>query len=197
MKFIGRGWQYSVYDLENGRVFKTRNLRIVAYWYMFCSGELRVWKFPRYYKSADSNIRDSFRKIKETHLDMKLFGNPNILENGLDYEQDYIESIANYLHRVSFEEGKEIVDRFIKCAKFFVGHRLMDKSFNMGTNFGICPNGEIALIDIGELYSKPENIQKQIDMRIWQEPYILRPIPEKIRPYFFEQMEKHFIKHEK
>ena len=105
-----------------------------------------MWKFPRYYKSATSNIISSFQKIRTSPVDKKLFANPTLPESGLDYEQDYVESAKEYLSRVSVEEGKKIIDQFVVFAKFLVEQRIADKSFNLGGNFGVNPEGKLIRI---------------------------------------------------
>jgi hypothetical protein len=198
MKFLGRGWQYTAYDLGNGRVLKKRNSRIVAYWQMLRS-YLRNTKdpfpqFAKHYHSADSNIRDSFRKIREMNIDPELIGHPHVLENGLDYEQDYIESVSNYLKRVSLEQGKQTVDSFVEFTEDLIKLRFVDKSFNLGANFGMKPDGSFAIIDIGEIYSHPENIQREIERRPWAQPYVFNNIPGKeLQDYFIGAMDARFL----
>ncbi len=197
MKLLGRGWQYTTYDLGNGRVFKKRNSRIVAYWQMLCS-YLQHTKdpFPRFakhYHASDSNIKSSFQKIQDMKISPELIGNPRILENGIDYEQDYVESVSHYLRRVSLEEGRKVVDAFLSFTDKLIDLRFVDKSFNLGSNFGIKPDGTFAIIDIGEIYSHPENIQKEIDRRPWAQPYVFNSIPtQELQHYFIQSMDAHF-----
>ena len=201
MKLLGRGWQYSAYDLGNGRVFKKRNTRIVAYWCMFKTSwylyPQDIWKFPRYYKNSEKNIRHSFAKIRESSMDRALLGNPTIPEHGFDYEQDKIESVAKYLKRHSVADGKKIIDRFVVFVRFLIEKQLMDKSFNLGGNFGVRDEGSLVMTDIGELYSDPAHIQREIDRRVWEQPYILNTIPKgELRNYFVHTMHTAFSKHD-
>jgi hypothetical protein len=196
MKLLGRGWQYSVYDLGNGRVIKKHNSRLTAYLVMLkaCFPYIKhpIWKFSEYYQSIYNNAVDSMRKIQATHLNMKLFGNPKILENGYEYEQDISRSIDLYVANINLEEGKKIIDKFIQLNHLLVENNLIDKSFNMGRNFGVNQNGEVILIDLGELYSNPDNIKKQISKKMWRESYVLNAVPKKLQAYFLEQMDKNF-----
>jgi hypothetical protein len=69
---------------------------------------------------------------------------------------------------------------------------IADKSFNLAKNFGINSNGEIILIDIGELLSG-EGLNNKIKLRPWSEKYVVSCIPEDIRDYFLNEMDKNFL----
>jgi hypothetical protein len=191
MKKLGRGWQYTVYDLGNGRVLKCWNSRPVAYM-MMCSDRilaLRFWRFPMYYRASTSTATYSLRELKKSPLPMSLFGNPKYLENGFDYEQDKLLPIDEYLKTVSIEKQKEMVDKFVVFNKFLIQNSCIDKSFNMGTNFALGKGGNIVLSDIGELYFTEKLIAQQINRKAWAKPYVLGPLPKELRSYFLEKME--------
>ena len=196
MKFIGRGWQYSVYDIGNGRVLKKYNTRFQAYAIMFrqCFPYVGypLWKFSAYHNGCKKTALDSIRKIKETSVNLVVFGNPKIL-NELDYEQDKVVPLHTYFKTLSLEEGKRTIDEFIELNKVLIQNRLMDKSFLIGKNYGIDSSGKVILIDIGELYSAPESIQRQISLKPWDVGYVTSTIPKMFRTYFIEQMNKHFV----
>jgi hypothetical protein len=194
---LGRGWQYSTYDLGNGRVFKKRNSRSIAYWVMFRSylsdPTMEFPQFEKHYRSADKNIIDSFRKIKDMQIDPALIGHPTFFDGTNNYEQDYVESIASYLSHVSFDEAKKLIDRFIVFIDELIEIRFVDKSFNMGGNFGIQKDGSFVMTDIGEVYSVPANIQKEIARRPWAQSYVYASLPTKeIQTYFIAAMDAHF-----
>ncbi len=195
MKKIGQGWQYSVYDLENGRVYKRKNSRWEAYKVMWRSTLPfpPIWKFAKFYDSVGNEARDSLKKIEETSLDAGLFANSKILSNGIDYEQDKIIPIQDYFQSHSIEEGKVVIDKFIVFVKFLMAHNMVDKSFAIGKNFGLNSNGEVVLCDIGEIWSDPENIQKLIMEKIWSKHYVVKIFPNNhLKDYFLQEMDKHF-----
>ncbi len=199
MKILGRGWQYTVYDLKNERVLKRRNSKIVAYIEMLKScfpyTKHPLWKFLDYYNSGTSEAISSLGKIKNSNLDTGMFGNPIILENGINYEQDKITPLQSYFKKHTEKENFEIVDKFIKFNKLLIQNNLMDKSFAIAKNFGINQKGEIVLSDIGEIWSSPENIQKQIRKRVWGYNYVIKTLPnKKLQNYFISQMDINFYK---
>jgi len=191
MKFIGRGWQYTVYDLGNGRVLKKYNTRSQGYWIIFkqCFPYINypIWKIPDYYNGCKNTALDSIRKIKTTNVNMSLFGNPKII-NDLDYEQDKVIPLSVYFKSLSFEQGVVLINKFIGLNLLLIKKRLMDKSFLIGKNYGINKNGEIILTDIGELYSAPASIKRQIELKPWDIYYVTSTIPKRFRKYFVEQM---------
>ena len=146
MKFIGRGWQYTVYDLGNGRVLKKYNTHFQAYWVMLRQNfpyiGYPIWKFPSYYRGCRNTALGSIKKIKDTKLDLALFGNPKIL-NELDYEQDKVTPLHEHFDGISLENGKAVIDKFVKFNLFLMENHLIDKSFLVGKNYAINSNGEI------------------------------------------------------
>ena len=133
--------------------------------------------------------RDSILKIQKTNLDQSIFGNPRIDFNGIDYEQDNIVPLHKYFRKSSFADSKKIIDKFIDLNLILIQNRLIDKSFAIAKNFGLNKDGEVILIDIGELWSDPEKINKQIHNKVWIKRYIVKTFPNKsTRDYFIVQM---------
>ncbi len=91
MKKLGRGWQYTTYDLGNGRVSKRYNSKIVGYLFMikvcFPFRNDPLWKLSRYYRGCKNTALDSIKKVSDQVLEGWMMGNPRII-NSLDYEQD-------------------------------------------------------------------------------------------------------------
>jgi hypothetical protein len=193
MKFLGRGWQYTVYDIGNGRVLKKWNSKSIAYLVMLqdCFPYIKspIWGFYKNYLYSVSMAQDSMRKLTESNLDKKLFGNPEYGDNGLDYEQDILQPIDIYLKNVSVDKGKKIIDKFVEFNKLLIANNCIDKSFNIGKNFALNNDNNIVLSDIGELYFSKESIKKQITKKAWKAHYVLKHIPKELRTYFIEKME--------
>lgn len=193
MKKIGRGWQYTTYDLGNGRVLKKYNSKFIGYVHIFLEcfpfNKEPIWKIPRYYRGCKNTALDSIRKISISSIIPEwMMGNPKIL-NSLDYEQDKLIPIHDYFKNCDLEKGKKVIDLFIEFNKILVENSLIDKSFNVGKNFALDKDGRVVLMDLGELYSSPVSIQKQIKNRAWAKEYVLKPIPKNLRSYFVEKMD--------
>jgi len=193
MKKIGRGWQYTVYNLGDDRVLKRCNNKLTAYFIMMldCFPYIRnpIWKFPSYYASSILNAKNSLQKLKGTNLDKKLFGNPRYLNNGLDYEQDKLKPLDIQLKIITSNEGRKIINNFIDFNKLLIQNGCIDKSFNIGKNFALDKEGNIVLSDIGELYFSKEAIEKQINKKAWTAHYVIKHIPKELRNYFIDNME--------
>lgn len=196
MKFIGRGWQYTVYDAGNERVLKRYNTKLQAYSIMLrqCFPYIRnpLWKIPGYHRGCRNTAIDSLRKIRDTRLDLSIFGNPKILGE-LDYEQDKVIPLQEYFEGLNIEEGKHLIGEFIKFNDMLVKNRLIDKSFLIGKNYGMNADGDIILTDIGELFSDEARIRDQIAKKPWDIAYVTSTIPKRFREYFVQEMNKHFI----
>lgn len=150
-----------------------------------------VWNFQKYHSGCKDAALSSIKKIKETNLDLALFGNPKIL-NDLDYEQDKVIPLHTYFEGLSLEDGNSVIDKFVKFTLFLLQNLLIDKSFLIGKNYAINSKGEVILIDIGELYSVEESIKNQIALKPWDHEYVTSTIPVKFREYFVNEMNTHF-----
>lgn len=196
MKKIGQGWQYTVYDIGNKRVRKVFNTKIQAYAKFFCESfpytDFPIWNFSRTREEMYGKAKISIAWINGTSLDLVFFGNPKIL-NETDYEQDFVIPLEQYLKTISIEDGKKIIDEFISLNKFLISNNVVDKSFLIGRNYGIDKNKKVILIDIGELYTEKEKIQRQIHIQPWDHPYVTSTIPPQLRQYFVDEMNKNLL----
>jgi hypothetical protein len=195
MKKIGRGWQYTTYDLGNGRVLKKFNTRLEAYIHMFKEcfpfKEDPIWKFPRYYRGCRETAYDSIKKLQNPVLENWMMGNPKFL-NELDYEQDKLAPLHDVLNTSNEVESKKIIDSFVEFTREMIKRSIIDKSFNISKNFALDNKGRIVLMDLGELYSSKAAIEKQISDRTWAKDYIANDISKALRDYFVEQMDAAF-----
>jgi hypothetical protein len=192
MKKIGRGWQYTTYDLGNGRVLKKYNSKLIGY--LFICKEIfpfrtdAPWEIPGFYRGCKETALDSIKKLQNPALEPWMMGNPRFL-NTLDYEQDKLIPIHDYFKLSTTEESKRIIDAFIAFNKIMIEKRLIDKSFNISKNFALDTHGRVVLMDLGELYSSEAAIQKQIKNRAWAAHYVVNPLPEALRHYFVQKMD--------
>jgi hypothetical protein len=199
MEAFGQGWQYTVFDLGNGRVLKQRNsnstlLRVLlreCFSFPFIHNPF--WLLPRQYRDARKNALASIPKITENTLEPWMLGNPVVHPDG-SYEQDKVVTMRELLRIASPAEGEQLIDQFVAFNKTLVERHLIDRYFDIGPNFGRDVHGRIVLIDLGELYSDPAAIKKQIDERVWHES--IGKIPEHFRSYFVEAMDAAFASKE-
>ena len=196
MKNIGHGWQYTAYDLGNGRVLKRFHSLPRAYW-VIAFGIAKVGKYN--FQSVPSlacAMRDkalaSFDVIRRRNVPPEWIGNPLFLDS-LDYEQDKVVPMSIAFISLSTLEKKQLIDQFIVFTHKLLVYGIIDKSFNMMKNFGLSGD-KIVLIDIGELYDDINFIEQQINIRAWTKQYVAGCIVEsEVREYFIGAMDKAFI----
>lgn len=196
MKKIGEGWQYTVFDMGNGRVSKKFHSLPRMYWAIFKTfsyfSDDPVYKIPRYAKSMKEKAINSLALLKETGIDPSWIGNPEF-KDGLDFEQDKVVPLHDHLKNINPEDGKKAIDNFIIFNKKLLAKGVIDKSFNIGKNFGINKSGQVILTDLGELYTGDEIIKNQIKKRAWAKHYITDSIPHNLVDYFISEMDKNFL----
>lgn len=196
MKKIGEGWQYSVYDLGNGHVFKKFHSPIKSYWVIlktiFPFRDDSLAMVPSFSRSAKKKALASFEIIKNNKIPASWLGNPKFLGN-FDYEQDKARPLHDVFENSDTTAIKSIIDEFIIFNKRLLENGIIDKSFNITKNYGINKEGNIILIDIGELFDDQAKIKKQILDRAWDKNYVAGCIKDKeAREYFIKKMDENF-----
>ena len=196
MKKIGQGWQYTVYDIGNGRVRKVFNSRLQAYGIFlrecFPYSDYPIWKFGKVYEDMYSKAKISISWLKKTSINFQIFGNVVFL-NETDYEQDYSLPLNIYLKKLDISKGRRVIDEFIHLNKLLISNEIIDKSFLIGKNYAINSSGDVILIDVGELFIGKEKIENQIKKRPWDHPYVTSTIPKHLRKYFVESLDGAFL----
>ncbi len=193
---VGKGWQYTVYDLGNGRVYKKFNTKLEAYrimlkdrWYVF-------WRLPGYFKEMKKNVKKSFQFLEGNKMDSKLLGNFK-RRKGLDYEQDKVIPLQDYCKTFSGDSKKKckvVVDKFIKLVDtFYSDYGFIDKAMKFGKNFGIDNNGQVILIDIGEIWFELKSIKKRVEKRTWSNADNMEGVPKYLREYYIQGLDKIFL----
>ncbi len=196
MKKIGQGWQYSVYDMGNGRVLKKFHSFLRSYWvivktiFPFKDDSLMV--IPDFSRQMKRKALVSFEILKKRNIPGEFIGNPRFL-NTLDFEQDKATPLHDVFDKSKSSEIISIIDRFVIFNKRLLDMGVIDKSFNITKNFGINQKGEIVLIDIGELLDNPEKIRQHCADRVWAKHYVAGCIQDEgARKYFVDEMDKNF-----
>ena len=196
MKKIGVGWQYTTYDLKNGRVLKKFHSLPRAYWVItkdvLTSKWHRLSAVPGFVMNMKLKALESFRALKKCNVPIELIGHPRFI-NSLDYEQDKATVLGEIFGSVSIRGQKKLVDDFVEFNLHLLGYGVIDKSFNITKNFGRNDN-QIILIDIGELPDDTEIIARQIQNRPWTKEYVTSGLKEsEVREYFIAEMDKAFL----
>lgn len=196
MKKIGQGWQYTTYDLKNGRVLKKFHSWSRAYFVIsrdiFPFNNDSFFEIPSFVKDMKRKVNDSLAIIKNKNIPSEWMANPRFI-NKYDFEQDKVVPLHDLFEKLNTEESKEIINQFINFNKKILEFGVIDKSFNITKNYGVNTTGDIVLIDIGELYDNKELIAKQFKDRVWDKSYVSGCLKnEEAREYFIQQMDKNF-----
>lgn len=196
MRKIGEGWQYSVYDLENGRVLKKFHSFIQSYWVIlktiFPSKDDPLMMVPDFSRSMKKKALASFAILKRKNIPSDWLGNPRFI-NELDFEQDKAKPLHDVFANSDVFTTKQVIDKFILFNKRLLEMEVIDKSFNITKNYGLNEKDEIVLIDIGELFDDPVQINQQCVNHAWDRNYVSGCIQnEHARKYFIEEMNKNF-----
>lgn len=196
MKKIGEGWQYATYDLGNGRVLKKFHSFFGLYWailkdvYPFKDDP--IWEVPKFVSSSKKKALHSVMLVKQNKIPYDWIGNPKFL-NDLDYEQDKAKPLHDVFLNSDTSHIKSLIDEFINFNKRILDRGVVDKSFNITKNFGLNSNGDLIMIDIGELFDNPQRVKKQLTGKVWRKKYVAGEIKDiEAQKYFIEQMDKNF-----
>ncbi len=196
MKKIGEGWQYTVYDLGNGRVLKKFHSPLWSYWTIlktiFPFNNDSFWDIPRYSREMKKKALSSFEILRKADIPAEWIGKPRFI-NELDFEQDKARPLHDVFSSAKIDEAKQIVDKFVLFNKQLLEKGVIDKSFNITKNYGLNEKEEIVLIDIGELFVGEERIRQQCLDRAWAKDYVAGCLKnENVREYFIQQMDDSF-----
>ena len=195
MKKLGRGWQYTTYDIGGNRVLKKLNSKLIAYCVLLhdCFPYIThpFWKFPTYYKRCKSEAAQSLESVKQNTINSSMLGNP-VIHDDLSYEQDMLTPLRICLERGTVEQGEKIIDDFAVFNKILIEHSIIDRNFLITDNFGMNSRGEIVLMDLGELYFNKEMIQKHITEQPWKSEDVILSLPKTLRAYFIKKMDESF-----
>jgi hypothetical protein len=173
---IGGGFQYNVYDLANGRVFKCP----VATWQ--CYARIFAWRFP----FRDTSVWSLRREVRQIRIDAARslemirpllprvshdLGNPFFLGD-LCYEQDRATVLEDYFRSHSLSESKDAIDQYIVLLFRLWEHGFNDRPFKFHLNFGMNKSGNVILLDLGELYFEKEKALERIKARLWERVHL-------------------------
>jgi hypothetical protein len=195
MKKINQGWQYTVYDLANGRVLKKINSTLANYFIIvrdtFPFIKHPLWKIPSKVKRCRQEAFESMRILRATKVDCWRLGNPRVLSK-CSYEQDKVISVRQYWQNFLPAEKKKIINDFVELNKYLVANFFIDRNFCLADNFSINGDGKIIMSDLGEIIADPQKIQACLRERPWASPDVTNALPQDLQSYFIDKMDETF-----
>ena len=173
MKLIGKGWQYKVFDLGNGRVRKIELPAHYQHWLILYQW-LRRANSASFIEVYDNMKRfrtmcpESVSYIKSIYhlLDKQLLGNPVFLDKN-NYEQDKVRTIEDCFRDFSLDECKKTIDAYIKLLLDTWTYGFSDAVFNFMENNGFNKKRELVQVDFGEIVFSKEIIKSHIINQTW------------------------------
>ncbi len=203
MKYVGRGWQYEVYDLGNGRVLKKRYSGLLQFLkiYTYLLGIKGIVSIA-YAKSEQRRVADAAEfsekyikdLLKYDLLDM--LGNPYFQAYG-SYEQDYGTPLVNILKNKSIEENNKILADYIALIKETWRFGFADIVFKFQINNGIRNDGTLIQLDFGEITTDKEKVRGAIQNKRWLQTRSGKQLAnEELREHYRKLMENELTESE-
>jgi hypothetical protein len=207
MKYIAEGYQYKVYDLGNGKVFKKpqsfmysfrKNMEVAKKQLNFSViKQIKyAWNIHKRNDKAIRNIRDNL-----TEFPLFMFGNAKFKNGSYSFEQDKVVSLEEYISGKSIEVIKDVFDQYLELQEIMWQYVIHDAVYKFQPNYGLDKDERVFCLDFGELLFNEDEIIKSIQNK----PWLLRPsykkwIEDEFKIYYTKRMdevinENNFLKH--
>lgn len=172
MKYLSEGFEYKVYDMGNGKVFKRQIGYFNRLYKIFKITRDRGFSLSKSIKTAfksDRKNRLAFRvvKVKLEDIPRKLFGNPEFSKNGKDFTQDKIMTVEECLNKLDDQAVERIIDEYVDFQQILWSHGMHDQTYKFQPNYGIKSNGKLVCIDFGEFVFTKDEALGSIHKRKW------------------------------
>lgn len=189
LRSLTGGWQYRVYFREDKVVKKPRSVPETALRILF-SEPSRVLNRELVETARDAQRlrRESVEEIEKRDFDMSMFANP--VFRGDTVVQDRVEILGEKLSSADMEEGKALIDRYIDFTLECWSQGFCDRTFNYTINNGV-KDGEIVLVDVGELTFSREEVAEYIENQKWLTQYsYVKDTPDRFKEYIKDELGK-------
>lgn len=190
VKKIGQGIQYSIYTCGSDRVSKIPASNFTR----FCT---RVTWLEAGLSSVFSDIRQSRVDAERSITGLKrrmsdklspLLGRPTLFDN-YSYDQDLLKPVGEYFAANDYCRGVVIVDKYIDSIFNLWQFGISDAVFNVTINSGVDKDGNVILMDLGELIFDKDEVRRTIWTRLWLTQFSYLDIQDlKLRAYYAKAM---------
>lgn len=177
MKLIGKGWEYRVYDIDNGRVRKIKRSLVDSFGRLFFMPK-PVKKNRKFRFNPILSLQEALRISRETEkgvgqlkkilpiIPVYLFGNPVFLK-GINYEQDRAIPLSQYFKENDNIKNKEAITKYVELITELWKYGCSDDIFNFLGNVGIDKDGHVIMIDLGEFIFSKDAVESTIQSKNW------------------------------
>jgi len=189
---IGRGAQYQVVDLHDGRVRKIpltleESQATIRSWFAPdpAPAELLAIDFPQL--ADDATQHTSW--LLETHPELAAtFANP-VFEDGGRYTQDKTPLLGNVMRERSVPEAKELIEGYIGLVIRHWRYGIADFIFKCAANNGVDPQDRVVMLDFGEITTSKETIAEHLAAQSWLESNSYRNrLSPPLKAYYAQRM---------
>lgn len=170
-KYLGEGFYYKVYELDDKRVYK----QFQPYWFSF----KKIYDYKRKTGSSFiSSIIGAHKSRKKEELALwtikkkivempgALFANP-VFELGLNYSQDRTTVVEKVFDSNTDNINQGIINQYIEFQKTLWSYGMHDTTFKLQPNYGIDQKGNLVCIDFGEFVYTKGAALKSINNKRW------------------------------
>ncbi|MDA3837007.1 MAG: hypothetical protein PF542_05280 [Nanoarchaeota archaeon] len=175
MKKIGSGCQFEIFDLENGRVLRKPlpddkiRPKVRKLWWWF-------GPFPGMVKKQTNSLikirQEGIDFFKSSKFDKSIVANLEFKDNKIF--QDKVLPIHKIILK-DLEKDKHLIDSYCDCLINCMKNGFLEREYNFSDNYGIDKNGNVVLIDFGEVRFKKEDVMRDIKKKRWRFFYLIRP----------------------
>ena len=171
-RLLGKGWQHTVYDMANGRVFKRPRhlLPLLVSVFRAPPGHrpLASRNVLRETRHLRASARAAIRRLAEhlPRLDPAMLAHPELHDDG-SYGQDRVTTLGDHVARHRPDENKRAIDAFIRLQLACWDDGFGDPGFDFLINSGIDRHGQAVQIDLGEISFDYDVIARAVEAKVW------------------------------
>lgn len=191
---LGKGWQYAVYDLGNGRVRKVPRSLASQTLAILVSREAGFSFRTAMQRAAMLNrlAQDSLAALK-AHIpshEYHLLANP-YFHGTACYDQDCCYPLGRALSDATPKNARSLIDKYIDTIEQCWRLGFSELSYMFTVNYGLTSTGDMALIDLGEVSFNRCDAEDAINEKRWLKHRSFRKDvkDEELRFYIAEAMD--------
>lgn len=129
------------------------------------------------------------KKLK--YLPVDLFANPKFIGNTLNFTQDKVTIINNFLENSELVESKKIIDEYINLQKTFWSLGIHDAVYKLQSNYGINSNEKVVCIDFGEFIFDRQKVLENVQKQGWLKRSTYKNWPDsETKKYYTQKMKE-------
>lgn len=190
LEFLGKGYMYNVFDLDNGRVIKiekTLRQKLVDT-YAYEGGDI-----PNYLRAV-RHLMNKKRAVRinefvRSRVDPAVVGHPIFLE-GINYEQDKVGLLGDVLAGTDMASKRRTIDQYIESILECWENGFSDTVFNFTINSGLGKCGKIVLLDFNEIVTSRQETERRILSKRWRLAWTYHQLEPQLQAYYRTKMDE-------